>query len=413
MKQNLLRTVLNSLLISILCIYLQSPGQLLASSGWTAQQSNTTQSLSGVSFVNENIGTVVGYNGTILHTTNGGINWSTSLSGESSSFNSVFFTSALYGYAAAANVVYRTTTGGSSWSKLSDPGTTDIQFVYALNHSTIFIGGTSGMLRVSRDSGHSWNALSSTSNTYLADIFFLNDSIGFFVGGSGSIRRTSNAGNDWYTMPSGTQNALRNITFIKTDSGSRVGYIVGDGVVLKSTDDGMSWSKLTAPSTTYLFKMSFLNVDTGFIVAYNGNIYRTTNGCRSWSGEKLSKDTLLSIYFVNDTVGFAVGLHGVIYRTTNTGTVWVNDNKELSLIGSVQNYPNPFTTTTKINIASETSRPRVLEVRNILGRLLYKKPLERDENEVVLDGSQFPEGVYIYSISDGKNMYSRTMIRVR
>jgi photosystem II stability/assembly factor-like uncharacterized protein len=39
---------------------------------WTAQDSGTTNWLSGVSFIDANTGWAVGGSGTILHTTNGG-----------------------------------------------------------------------------------------------------------------------------------------------------------------------------------------------------------------------------------------------------------------------------------------------------------------------------------------------------
>ena len=42
---------------------------------WTMQLSGTTNRLWGVSFTDENNGIVVGWEGTILKTTNGGLNW--------------------------------------------------------------------------------------------------------------------------------------------------------------------------------------------------------------------------------------------------------------------------------------------------------------------------------------------------
>ena len=64
-----------------------------AQSGWFWQnplpQGNDILS---IHFVDTNVGTAVGMNGTILHTTNGGVVWTAQTSGVTNSLYSVFFT---------------------------------------------------------------------------------------------------------------------------------------------------------------------------------------------------------------------------------------------------------------------------------------------------------------------------------
>ncbi|MCH7516832.1 MAG: hypothetical protein IIB08_06895, partial [Bacteroidetes bacterium] len=50
-------------------------------SQWVEQSSGTTEQLDGVSFTDSDNGTAVGYNGTILRTTDGGTTWVSQNSG--------------------------------------------------------------------------------------------------------------------------------------------------------------------------------------------------------------------------------------------------------------------------------------------------------------------------------------------
>ncbi len=76
MKSTLLRSITG--LISLSCFAFQAFSQT-----WEPQVSGTGGILSEVTFINDSIGWVVGTGGTILHTTNGGHNWQTQVSGTS------------------------------------------------------------------------------------------------------------------------------------------------------------------------------------------------------------------------------------------------------------------------------------------------------------------------------------------
>jgi hypothetical protein len=80
---------------------------------WTNQSSGTTCGLLAVSFIDANTGIVVGLDGTILHTTNGGTTWTNQSSGTTNIFEGVCLTDANTGTAVGANgTILRTITGG-------------------------------------------------------------------------------------------------------------------------------------------------------------------------------------------------------------------------------------------------------------------------------------------------------------
>jgi len=82
------------------------------------QNSGTTEALHGLAFVGLESGTVVGSNGTILRTTNGGDTWVTQTSGTSSPLFDVCFADENHGAAVGAKgIILHTTDGGSTWTQ--------------------------------------------------------------------------------------------------------------------------------------------------------------------------------------------------------------------------------------------------------------------------------------------------------
>lgn len=84
---------------------------------WTPQPvPPETRFLRAVKFVNRSHGWACGRNGTIIHTSNGGINWVFQYSGADSTLFDIDFADSLRGMAAGNGVVVVTTDGGASWS---------------------------------------------------------------------------------------------------------------------------------------------------------------------------------------------------------------------------------------------------------------------------------------------------------
>jgi photosystem II stability/assembly factor-like uncharacterized protein len=70
----------------------------------------------GVYFVNSNIGTVVGEEGIILRTTDGGQSWVPQSNGQASGLLGVYFTDTTNGTVVGNDgVILRTTDGGQNW----------------------------------------------------------------------------------------------------------------------------------------------------------------------------------------------------------------------------------------------------------------------------------------------------------
>jgi photosystem II stability/assembly factor-like uncharacterized protein len=91
---------------------------------WAIPQSGTTWELTDVYFIGANTWTIVGLGGRILRSTDGGINWDNQTSGTSNDLKGVAFTDTDNGFtdtdngwAVGSTVILRTTNGGTNWEE--------------------------------------------------------------------------------------------------------------------------------------------------------------------------------------------------------------------------------------------------------------------------------------------------------
>jgi hypothetical protein len=80
-------------------------------------------------------------------------------------------------------------------------------------------------------------------------------------------------------------------------------------------------------------------------------------------------------------------------------------------------YPNPFTTKTNIQFTAAESGKAVVELYNILGaktQTLFSKDVVQGQQYNVLAGeAQLPKGIYIYTISNGKQKFTSRIVKAQ
>ena len=104
------------------------------------------------------------------------------------------------------------------------------------------------------------------------------------VGSSGSNNGSGNSsgGSGTTTSDLNINNNLNEIFF--TTNG--IGYVIGDGIVLKTLDNGNTWAKVKESSNTNFTSIYFENSKTGLIGGgdgYNSYLYLTTDGGVTWA----------------------------------------------------------------------------------------------------------------------------------
>ena len=226
-------------------------GQILKSNdagvSWQKQNSNTTETLNAVCFLNANTGYVVGDNQTILKTANGGNTWIKQVSPKTKHLYSAYFKDLNTGYIVSydwgvdsCTVLLTTTDGGLNWNKKSIGRVSYPSKVVFVNQDTAFIAGNFGVILKTTDGGKNWQESVHHGNSY-SDLFFTNENTGYVIGEDGEISMTENCGKNWTVLDSGTDRNLLSIYFTDINTGFAVG---NGGTILKTTNSGSSLKAL-------------------------------------------------------------------------------------------------------------------------------------------------------------------------
>ncbi len=279
---------------------------------WTSQSGDTTGPLTGVSFVDANTGTAVGFYGPILQTTNGGITWTRDSSGTMFDLNGVSFSDANSGTAVGIDgTILHTTNGGTTWTTQVS-GTTD----------------------------------------YLYGVSFVDANTGTAVGSGGTILHTTDGGTTWVSQTSGTTNWLYSVSFVDANTGTAVGQV---GTILRTIDGGVTWTSQSGGEGMWFNGVCFTDAHTGIAVGWYGATIRTTDGGTTWiSQSSCTEQTLNAVSFFDADNGIVVADPGTILRTTNGGSTWLGG--ECTIYG-----PQFQTFLDRVNGASEPERMAIVD----------------------------------------------------
>jgi len=378
---------------------------------WIQQSSGTTSLLKGVFFMNENTGTVVGDNGKILRTTNGGSNWTSQSSGTPVHLSGVYFLNANTGTVVGeVGTIRKTTNGGINWISQSS-GTINhlISVCFTDVNTGTAVGNWSTILRTT-DGGTNWipQTIGTLLTQYLC-VDFVNANTGTVVDFNGRICKTTNGGTNWTLYISGAD-FCASVSFADENTGVVVGgNFSNEGMIFRTTNGGTNW---IAQSNLMTMHCVFLmNANTGIIVG-NGAL-RTTNSGETWTSNGVVAG--YSVYFVNSTTGTVVGELGNIFRTTNGGSTFVSqvsiEIPERFFLS--QNYPNPFNPKTNIKLDLPNKSFVKLVIYDMLGKevsLLINEKLDAGSYQAEWNASDFPSGVYIYKIETESFVQTKSMV---
>lgn len=222
---------------------------------WAGQNSNSSADLTGVWGSSASDVWVVGddYRSsgnryTVLHTTNGGSNWSNPFTSTSDGvdLNAIWGSSSSNIFAVGDGGTIRHITGGSSWHAETSGTTRDLHGVWGAGSNDVFAVGTNGTIR--HWNGSSWSGMTSGTNQDLYGIWGSSASDIFAVGANGTILHYN--GSSWSTMTSGSNKIL----YGAWGAGSTDVYVVGEKTSKTSTIlhwDGSEWTAVGGGTALY------------------------------------------------------------------------------------------------------------------------------------------------------------------
>ncbi len=290
----------------------------IAFSQWTTLTSGSSAELRGVYFTNPQTGYVVGSDGTVLKTIDGGTNWFALTPGITDTLRSVFFTDDSTGYASGANgKIIKTIDAGNSWVSLPSNVPNLIRSVFFPSHDIGYVAGGGGVILKTIDGGASWTPQISTITQDLISIRFINNdtgwaasSLGTFM--SGIILKTMDGGSTWDTVYTNT-NGFLSVFCATADTIYSAG---GFGVIAQSTDGGTTWNTLVSGSANNLRGAYYLSGTKGYVVGDLGDILYTNNGGATYNNQTIQSNGILGVYFSNPDTGYACGTLGTILKYT-------------------------------------------------------------------------------------------------
>ncbi|MFI5237489.1 MAG: WD40/YVTN/BNR-like repeat-containing protein, partial [Ignavibacteriales bacterium] len=290
--------------------------------------------------------------------------------------------------------IYKSTDFGDTWLLLSSTIGTEIKKfrnvlrlaadpsgnVYAVTKSYNSKGGVGeytldGGLYRSTNGGSSWTRISSTTFTtnYFngCDVIPISSSLILFATSNngaalGGIYRTTDSGGSWSLMTSALPTtSYRRIAMTQDPSSTSTIYAVFESTItgspdfglrgiFKSTDSGASWSALGTPPTLTSTGSSYLSSQGWYdnVIAvdpfvpshlYVGGVelMKSTNGGTSWfqltywhpfyGSPVVHADHHIILFDPNNSGTVFNGNDGGIYKTTNNGTAWTDLNNGLEI----------------------------------------------------------------------------------
>jgi photosystem II stability/assembly factor-like uncharacterized protein len=364
----------------------------------------STQGNTAVSFPSADIGYSTA-NGITKKTTNGGVNWST-LSG--GNMTGIFFINNLTGWIVGyPGYIGRTTTGGGFIQQPT--GIQDrLNDVFFIDENTGWVaGGDFGTERMFKttNGGVNWIPVSSGLPNKMFSVYFINANTGWSVGGPSSpkIIKSTNGGNNWFQQSTTVNTPLYSVMFADSTTGWAVAGYLGGETIIKTTNGGNVWFSQSSGDTRYLRECYVRDPQTAFAVGQGGKLIWTTNGGTNWTIQQTGSSVeLWSIDFANDTIGYAIG-STVVLKTTNGGITFVNNpsNEIPEKFVLYQNYPNPFNPVTDINFELPAAAYVTLTIFDISGRKLLDLVNEKQNagyHKARWDASAYASGVYFYRI---------------
>lgn len=198
-------------------------------------------------FANSQVGWCVGNKGTIMHTTNGGIDWEFQDSGiRDKTFLGLSVPDESIAWVVGDTVLVKTTDSGLTWLKVPIP---------------VFSQGSNPIR--------------------FFDVKFTDDKHGWVVGEYRIILYTADGGASWQLQsPDTTTEEFYSdaCTSIDAIDSSNALVVTSQGAILRTKDSGEVWYEQRSAIGPWLYRVQFLNDNVAFAVGFNGTVLKTVTG---------------------------------------------------------------------------------------------------------------------------------------
>jgi photosystem II stability/assembly factor-like uncharacterized protein len=243
---------------------------------------------------------VVGNNGKIIHSTDGGVSWAAQRLTSITHLQDVAaWDSKRLVVVGNSGMVFITEDGGAHWHEqrlgILPAALNKLLRVKALPDGGAVAVGEMGALLHSADYGKTWERQRAEQDTAFNDVFMINDQQGWVVGEAGSMLHTVDGGRNWDALEPVVRSSLMAVAFRDPQNGVAVGL---EGVILVTHNAGKTWAQFSAmrqgPNPGAL-KLHLYDVvwdqerNKWFAVGDQGIYASAGDDAAEWQGGKLDK----------------------------------------------------------------------------------------------------------------------------
>ncbi len=298
----------------ISCILIIAGSSLFAQ-GWEVVNSPIKADITGVNFINSDIGFIIGKSGKIARTDDGCKSWTTTQIKDSILIEDISMLDVNNGLVCGnKGVVFKTTDGGKTWVDIT-PGDTghyyfDIEY---LDAKTAMVVGLDllqdnprvGAGMITHNAGKSWKKID-VKGMGFSGINKINNDI-YFIG-FGVLNHSNDNGKTWESIRTNLSKPGRALSFIGNS-----GIIAGpQGMCAYTSDRGKTWKSNELPMNNTFVCALMIDSAVGYIGGVNSLMKRTNDGGITWNGELLAKSFhVIDICYIGNRV-YAVGSEGVV-----------------------------------------------------------------------------------------------------
>lgn len=215
--------------------------------------------------------------------------------------------------------VFYTNDGGETWNAASEVPLSDFYAIHFSDASNGWAVGNEGTVLETSDGGKSWDQNAFGHQTTLRDVFFIDENRGWISSNEGTIYHTVDGGLNWEEFDSGSSSEeFESIHFYDESNGIAVGQdrFRDEVLIYYTSDGGESWT-LSRDIPFFQGELNDIHMvgpDEAWVVGgegdhnKDGKILHTTNGGESWDlADGYYPQTLYAIHFTIPDYGVAAG----------------------------------------------------------------------------------------------------------
>lgn len=356
---------------------------------------------------NSNIVYTGAANGGVWKTTNSGSNW-TSITGDlptsaSGSLaidpvnpNVVYYGTGepyYFSYAYGGAGIFKSVDGGINWSNIGLTNERSIRkiLINPQNTNIITVAASGGVYR-STNGGSFWTKTSTFSEVWDTDFDPLDPNIVY--AGASSVYKSTDGGINWTKLSNGIPTSTSRLVLAVAPSLSSTLYVlISNTKFYKSTNAGASWFELAIPSDLfnigygsqgwYDIAIGVSPADQNIVLIGGIRVYRSTDGGNSWTN--ISSGQHPDCHAINfgpkgSNIVY-IGTDGGMNRSTDNGATFTRINNDLPI---TQFYSVGLDYLTPLNIWGGT-QDNGLQKSKLAGGLAWFELLGGDYGQVVVD----------------------------